>query len=404
MQQQQLASFDQFQQLVDWLTISTQAPYRGRLYLESHPELLQASVQKELARLLHAHADDPPAVQQPLRDHLLLLTDACQRGASPEALCTAYINLYGGLSLELPAHLQALEAHRAQLIKIRRPDRTNRLHIRLLRCACAQVPSDQPEIKATLLNELGRVLAHSTHYSSQEQFLQALEEAMHCYETAGDTFASDYPLQFAHTASLLAEACYLYAREGYVHEIERALACYETALRGYTREHFPEDWARLLSCKGRVYTLLGQSKQAIEYHEAALQVLNPQDSTQHWAEVQGNLGDALCQQATEQTAVQTLFQAMSCYLTALRAYSPATPAWASIHVRLAGTYQQLAQQTGQQDTYLRCALVCYESALQVYDLISYPLTHQRTQEALTQCEALLAEPEPQKNWLPLGSH
>ncbi len=80
--------------------------------------------------------------------------------------------------------------------------------------------------------------------------------------------------------------------------LHRAIAGYEAALRVYTEQEFPRDWAGTQNNLGIAWSDLPISdrsenlRRAIGYYEAALRVYTVRDFPQDWAMMQNNLGVA----------------------------------------------------------------------------------------------------------------
>ncbi|MFK0732095.1 MAG: hypothetical protein ACIWVG_13200, partial [Gloeotrichia echinulata HAB0833] len=78
--------------------------------------------------------------------------------------------------------------------------------------------------------------------------------------------------------------------------MEIAITCYETSMQVFTREAFPEDWAKTQLNLGNIYRerIKGDKadniESAISYCQAALQVLTRQSFPQYWAMTQMSLG------------------------------------------------------------------------------------------------------------------
>ena len=153
-----LLRFDLFQQLVLWLGQSMHGSRKGRQYLESNLSLMEIASDRELERLIDAHAEDKPAMKQQMEQHLVLLQDARQRGGTPIAVQDAYVNTYGGFALDLPPWLNIVEEQFLLLAKLRRPERTRKAQLTLLRDALAHARYDRRFADATIAelhNKLG---------------------------------------------------------------------------------------------------------------------------------------------------------------------------------------------------------------------------------------------------------
>jgi tetratricopeptide (TPR) repeat protein len=363
------------------------AQRKGRRLLEANPALLQVEADKELERLISAHADEKPEIKRQMHDHLLLIRDARRRDGSSVAICEAYINAYGGFTLDLPPWLADIEQRCSHLDRLRRPERTNRMRTAILRSALAYAYQDMnvaPEIIAELQNELAHTLVQSTHFDTQMAHIQALEEAIAYHEAALKIFIPDrYPLQYARTSLYLGNAYQQYSIITPRDTVERAIACYQAALRVCRRELYPEQWAYLQTQLGKAYTQrrLGvpaeNLERAIVCHKAALRLATSASLPSIRAAAQVNLGDAY-QQRIKGRRVDNLKLAMACYKAALQIYTPQTARkeWANVLSKQAFIFQCYVEESVErQDLYLRCAIVCYESALEVYSPESYPIEH-----------------------------
>lgn len=124
---------------------------------------------------------------------------------------------------------------------------------------------------------------------------------------------------------ILAERSYR-IREGKAGILELAIECYLAALEVYTRETFPEEWARVQNGLGAVYLyhILGDQAEnleaAISYFLAALEVYTPSTFPEDWANIQNNLGNVyLCRLKGER--LENLQAAIHHYSDALDIYT-----------------------------------------------------------------------------------
>lgn len=386
---QHLLSFDLFQQVVFWLSVSTRACRKGRIYLENNPALLQIESDRELERLVLAHAEEQIEMKQQMSYHLDLLRDARRRGGTTSAIRTAYTNLFGGFALDIPAWLEEVERHRLFLLHLQRPERTNKAYCQLLQHVIAKAVKDQniaPETIAELQNELGILLVQSTYYTSQQARIQAFETAINCHEAALHVFDQQrYPLQYAKTCRCLGLAYQRYAHIGYKDAQERAITCFDTALHIYSQYQQPEQLALTLTALGNAHTQMTTSIEhlqfALNFHELALNALSNADvSPLNTAVIQVNLGDTYLR-STFKGVEQSRKQAMTCYKAALQIYSQQRfpKEWADIHMRLATIFQYYAEENkARGDLYLRCAIVCCEEALNIYSVDTAPVEYAAT--------------------------
>ncbi|TMC21878.1 MAG: hypothetical protein E6J34_08200 [Chloroflexi bacterium] len=416
-----LLRFDLFQQLVLWLGQSMHGSRKGRQYLESNLSLMEIASDRELERLIDAHAEDKPAMKQQMEQHLVLLQDARQRGGTPIAVQDAYVNTYGGFALDLPPWLNIVEEQFLLLAKLRRPERTRKAQLTLLRDALAHARYDRRVADATIAelhNKLGSTLLEGPHYLSRVMHMQAFAEAITSHTTALTLFTLErYPLHYAKTQILLRPPYRLYVIFGQRHSIEQAITCYNMASHVYTLDTFPEEWARLQTALGAAYAqrksgeATANLKRAIAHHKLALARVDETTNAMLAATLQINLGDTYqlySMVAQSDDACNSYLElARACYRSALRVFAPqvAPKEWANIHIRLAALFQNYhGEDERQRDLHLRCAIVCYESALLIYTpdafLVEYATTlvnlgrahhrrcgsdHQRNLEQAAEC-------------------
>ncbi len=388
-----LLRFDLFQQLVEWLNISMRDQRKGRHFLETNELLMERETDRELERLIVAQVEDKIEIKQQMQHLQALLHDVHRRGNKTEAIREAYVNTYGGLALDLPPWLTELEEQRMQLMRLRRPDRTTKNHVRLLRSALDRAQHDRsvdPEVIAELQNELAYTLLQGPHPSSQTEYIDMLEQAMAYHEQALQVYTFErYSFQYAKTYSQLGIICQHYGiASGKQEFIERSISCYKTALWVYDRDTFPEQWTMLQTYMGCAYAYRSQGKTsdnidyAIYCHEVALHVVPRALFPTIWATAQTHLGDAYRQRITGDRP-ENLKRAMLCYQAALPVFTQKSfpREWAAIHTKLGFIFQHARAEEIEMDVdmNLRCAIVCYEEALdEVYTLKSFPVERAAT--------------------------
>jgi len=153
--------------------------------------------------------------------------------------------------------------------------------------------------------------------------------------------------------------------------LQRAIECYQAALRIYTEETAPQEWATTQNNLGNAYSDLptgdrGENlRLAIEHYEAALRVYTEEAAPQEWATVQNGLGVAYGHLPTGDRG-ENLRRAIEYYEAALRVRTKeAVPHdWAMTQNNLGIAYRNLP--TGDPGENLRLAIECYEAALRVY--------------------------------------
>ncbi|QBD81618.1 hypothetical protein EPA93_38860 [Ktedonosporobacter rubrisoli] len=386
-----LLSFDLFQQLVLWLSISMNSQRKGYRYLEANPMLMQLEAERELERLITARVEEQPEMKQQLYNHLTLLRDIRRRGKDGEpaqAIRESYINLYGGLATTLTPQLEHIEERHMFLERLRRPERTKKAQLALLREALAYAYTDiniAPEVIAEFQIVLSSTLTQEPQPLGQTEHIQALEEAISHYKTAHTIFTLErYPLQYARTHLQLGNAYLQYWKVTNKAEImEQALRCYTSAALVYSRDIYPEQWIILQTQLGNAYARrnLGSVEEDLEYalscFEAALQLARRLANPALWAMVQISRGDTYLQRRVG-APLDNARQAMACYRDALLIYTyhDFPREWGHIHFKLGNIYQHYLAENDTspltQDMDLRCAIVCYESALKIYTPDAFP--------------------------------
>jgi tetratricopeptide (TPR) repeat protein len=387
-----LLPFDLFQQVVYWLCISARSYRKGRSYLEKNQVLLQEGIDKELERLIIAHAEDRIETKQQI-DHLALLRDIRTRTNTTDPICEAYVNIYGGFALDLPNWLEEIEKQITFLEKFHRPERTGRRQEQLLRYALDRINREAniaPEVCAELQNQAGSLLAQSSHYATQQERLRACETAIRYHEEALQVFTVErYPQQYARTCTYLGYAYQNYSSIQRTGDFQdRAIASYNEALQIYKPGYNAEQRASIQTALGKIYAqrMTGAAEEnltrAVTYHEAAMASLNRNKdlSPRTWATIQVNLGDTYLRYGNKDHGSYREL-ARACYRDALSIYTiDSNPKeWADIHVRLATIYQSRAEEhQRERDLLLRCAIVCSEAALLVYSPDSFPVEYAET--------------------------
>jgi hypothetical protein len=193
-----------YQKLSPWLY--SPLDRSGRVYLENHLELLDAE-SDEFLELFIAQYREKPAEQERLRLARHIVRHAIEQGRTTEAVRESYVNVFGGLILDLPTWLQAVEQEWMPLLSEPWTDRRATLGKLRLRDAIERARLD-PGVAPTTRAEL--------------QFL------------LGNLFAGDLCRRPTDT-------------------FETMVACYTAALQVYTVEHYPLRHAKILLTLGDVY-------------------------------------------------------------------------------------------------------------------------------------------------------
>jgi len=224
-----------YQKLAPWLTEPISRI--NRVYLETHLELLASEFEHFLELLIREHHDHP--YEQQLRIRQQLLHDARERGGTVQAVRAAYVNMFGGLILDLPVQLAEVEQ---QLTTLSCVEWTGRIIAvckmqlnEAIECAplCDEIV---PEIVAELQYQLGKLFAAtSSRYSSQ-----VLTRIIAYYELALQVYTSEhYPLQHAKILIAVGDAYMRSPAEEWIENLDKAMYYYKAALHSYSNAAIP---------------------------------------------------------------------------------------------------------------------------------------------------------------------
>ncbi|MEG3989590.1 tetratricopeptide repeat protein, partial [Microcoleus sp. S28C3] len=215
-----------------------------------------------------------------------------------------------------------------------------------------------------------------------------IEEALACYSEALKVYTREnYPENWAMTQNNLG-AAYSDRIEGVrAANIEEALACYSEALKVYTRENYPEKWAAAKNGLGNAYSDRIEGVRAANIEEAlacyreALKVYTRENYPEKWAEAKNGLGNAY-QGRIEGVRAENIEEALACYREALKVYTRENypEKWAAIHNNLGPAYSNRIE--GVRANNIEEALACYSEALKVYTRENYPAYWATTQNNL----------------------
>ena len=186
--------------------------------------------------------------------------------------------------------------------------------------------------------------------------------------------------------------------------IEKLLQCnraYQEALKVYTLDNFPMDYAMIQNNLGNTYRSLAKVKdrvvnceKAIQAFHEALKVYTPEDFPMNYAITQNNLGTAFGTLAEVQDKAENCNLAIQYYLEALKVYTldnfPMD--YAMIQNNLGNTYRSLAKV---KDRVVNCekAIQAFHEALKVYTPEDFPMNYAITQNNLGTAFGTLAEVE-----------
>lgn len=221
-----------YQTLASWMY----EPFNreNRAYLESHLELIGNDIELFVEGLIDDSAE-PSDELTLLRIRLQLLQDAHKRGGQVQHVREAYINMFGGLIIDVPDYVLAVEQQLETIAHDGWIERLVTLCKSQLREAIERTRADDevmPEVTAELLYQLGYLFVNASPLCPTSAF----EKAISYYEQALDVYTQTrYPLQHIRVLVALGNA-YTHGslRQQTVH-LEKAMQYYELSLLNYDR-------------------------------------------------------------------------------------------------------------------------------------------------------------------------
>lgn len=239
-------------------------------------------------------------------------------------------------------------------------------------------------------------------------FLERTELAISCCKKALLVFdQTNFPDYWAKTQCILGEVY----RERIIEDVDNyqlSIDAFESALKVYTYDEYPYNWADCKIALGLVYYDLERYDDSIQAYQSALQVYSYENSPEKWASIQDGLGGVYFSVAPSygEKNIEYLEKAISAYKAALQVRTTENypSEWALTLTHLAGAYAQLDQ--------LDKSFTCYRSALEFYRAnsfyyeflaigLSYGSTarhHQRWAESIEGFEILLEALELERTW------
>ncbi len=271
--------------LQDWLSLPTY--HEERCFLEAHPTLLapvyeeafrRFSVlsQKQMVDARGKHVDSPETIKEIkkiIQGYLQLLTDIRARGSTPLAIREAYVNAHGGLVLDVPEWMSVAE--------------------QCMERGWGKNADEEPPV---------------------EYFTEVLARAKSDTGAAAETVAELYVL--------LQSAL---AKDNKPHTQTKQISYLESALKIYTRERYPLQYARVQYALGTLYANLvsGQRRKnredAIACYEQALEVFTCEISPKRHAAIRNKLGDIYVKR-TAGDKITNLETAIMHYQAALKVF------------------------------------------------------------------------------------
>jgi tetratricopeptide (TPR) repeat protein len=179
-------------------------------------------------------------------------------------------------------------------------------------------------------------------------------------------------------------------RESGTARLDAAVAAYREALKEYTRERVPLQWATTQNNLGAALTILGQREsgsarldEAVAAYREVLKEYTRERVPLQWAMTQNNLGNALWTLGQRESGTAQLDAAVAAYREALKEYTrERVPLeWATTQNNLGAALQILgARESG--TARLDAAVAAYREALKEYTRERVPLQWAMTQNNL----------------------
>jgi len=222
-----------------------------------------------------------------------------------------------------------------------------------------------------------------------------LAQAIECFQQALRVYTPEAaPLDYAMTQNNLGNAYQSLPTGERAANLKQAIACYQEALRFHTPETAPLDYAMTQNNLGNAYLFLPTGERgvnlarAIECYQQALRFYTPEAAPLQYAGTQNNLGNAYADLPTGDR-VANFRQAIACYQEALRFCTPeAAPLdYAGTQNNLGLAYANLP--TGERAANLARAIECYQQALRFRTPEAAPLDYAMTQNNLGAAYAAL---------------
>ncbi len=198
-----------------------------------------------------------------------------------------------------------------------------------------------------------------------------LEIAIKGYETVLEVYTREaFPEYWARSQNNLGNAYRGRIRGERADNLEKAIAAYNLSLEVYTREAFPEDWARSQNNLGTAYgdRIRGERadnlEKAIAAYNLSLEVYTREAFPEDWARTQNNLGNAYGDRIRGERA-DNLEKAIAAYNLSLEVYTrEAFPEdWAMTQNNLGIAYSDRIR--GERADNLEEAIAAYEKSLEV---------------------------------------
>ena len=229
------------------------------------------------------------------------------------------------------------------------------------------------------------------------------KKAIKSYEEALKVYTLErFPMDYAMTQNNLGIAYSMLAEvENKADNCKKAIKACEEALKVYTLERFPTDYAMTQNNLGNAYRTLAEvenkadnCKKAIKSYKEALKVYTLERFPMDYAMTQNNLGIAYSMLAEVENKADNCKKAIKACEEALkvRTLERLPMDYAMTQNNLGNAYGMLAEVENKAKN-CKKAINAYEEALKVYTLERFPMDYARTQNNLGNAYRMLAEVE-----------
>jgi tetratricopeptide (TPR) repeat protein len=192
-------------------------------------------------------------------------------------------------------------------------------------------------------------------------------------------------------------------------EFYKSIEAYRAALRVYTEQDMPTDWAMTQNNLGNALSRLGERAggeegvrlltEGVEAYRAALRVQTEQDMPTDWAMTQNNLGivlSSLGERADGEEGVRLLRESVEAYRAALRVQTEQDMPtdWAGTQNNLGNALSRLGERAGGEEgvRLLSESVEAYRAALRVYTEQDTPYFWEVVSNNLTSVLNLMDKP------------
>jgi CHAT domain-containing protein len=399
---------------LDWLKIDSESPSKGKRFLESTPSMLDPANDVMFVKKIELILNEDKEKGQPeesleqfsayLQTQLIVLREVrkyllASWGSVTECINAGYVNVKGGLILDLPPWLEEVKTQLYMLTQ--GGSLTAKIRIDLLQKTTERLQQEQnipPLVLADLSIHLGD--AYMEDVSTDPAIVQ--EAALAAYLKALQVDAlTNYPIQYAVVHDKLCQLYWQRFAGDNRTNLEQALMHGMSALSVHTREEFPRQWAATQCHIGYIYLTRAEGEkrqnveEAIRCLTAATEIITAESELVEWAKIQAALSSAYLERL-QGNAQANVEQALACAWKALQSLHPKmekvladTPhlehyftthplpqAWAVLWINMGNAFSKRATD---RRLSLEEALLSYKSAQGVFRREWFPLQWARAE-------------------------